>query len=40
MDKIQVKVLDAHNDPGGMMMFLAKLTQRGHISALWKTWRS
>ena len=30
MDKIQVKVLDSHNDPGGMMMFLAKLTQRGH----------
>lgn len=30
MDKIEVKVLDAHNDPGGLMMFLAKLTQRGH----------
>lgn len=30
MDKIEVKVLDAHSDPGGMMMFLAKLTQRGH----------
>ena len=30
MNKIEVKVLDSHNDPGGMMMFLAKLTQRGH----------
>lgn len=30
MQKIEVAVLDSHNDPGGMMMFLAKLTQRGH----------
>lgn len=30
MNKIEVKVLDAHNNPGQMMMFLAKLTQRGH----------
>ena len=30
MDKIEVRVLDSHDDPGGMMMFLAKLTQRGH----------
>lgn len=30
MNKIEVAVLDQHNDPGGMMMFLAKLTQRGH----------
>lgn len=30
MNKIQVHVLDEGNDPGGMMMFLAKLTQRGH----------
>ena len=30
MNKIEVKVIDMHNDPGGMMMFLAKLTQRGH----------
>lgn len=31
MDKIQVSVLDnAHSSPGGMMLFLAKLTQRGH----------
>lgn len=31
MNKIEVAVLhEAHNCPGGMMMFLAKLTQRGH----------
>lgn len=30
MNKIEVAVLDSHMDPGGMMMFLAKLTQRGH----------
>lgn len=30
MNKIEVAVLDSHNDPGGLMMFLAKLTQRGH----------
>lgn len=30
MRKIEVAVLDAHSNPGGMMMFLAKLTQRGH----------
>lgn len=30
MNKIEVAVLDSHNNPGGMMMFLAKLTQRGH----------
>lgn len=30
MRNIEVKVIDSHNDPGGMMMFLAKLTQRGH----------
>lgn len=30
MNKIEVAVLDNHNDPGGLMMFLAKLTQRGH----------
>lgn len=30
MKKIEVAVLDSHNNPGGMMMFLAKLTQRGH----------
>lgn len=30
MRKIEVAVLDSHNNPGGMMMFLAKLTQRGH----------
>lgn len=30
MRNIEVAVLDSHGDPGGMMMFLAKLTQRGH----------
>ena len=30
MNKIEVAILDEHTDPGGMMMFLAKLTQRGH----------
>lgn len=30
MDKIEVKVLDCFNNPGSTMMFLAKLTQRGH----------
>lgn len=30
MNKIEVAILDEHGDPGGMMMFLAKLTQRGH----------
>lgn len=30
MHKIEVAVLDSHSNPGGMMMFLAKLTQRGH----------
>lgn len=30
MKKIEVAVLDSHSNPGGMMMFLAKLTQRGH----------
>ena len=31
MDKIQVVVLaEGHQSPGGMMMFLARLTQRGH----------
>lgn len=31
MNKIEVKVLhESHNCPAGMMMFLAKLTQRGH----------
>lgn len=30
MNKIEVAVLDSHSNPGGMMMFLAKLTQRGH----------
>lgn len=30
MNKIEVAVLDCHNNPGSMMMFLAKLTQRGH----------
>lgn len=31
MNKIEVKVLnESHNNPVGMMMFLAKLTQRGH----------
>ena len=31
MNKIQVAVLaEGHQSPGGMMMFLARLTQRGH----------
>lgn len=30
MNKIEVAVIDSHSDPGGMMMFMAKLTQRGH----------
>lgn len=31
MNKIEVAVLhEAHDNPAGMMMFLAKLTQRGH----------
>lgn len=30
MHKIEVAVLQEHGDPGKMMMFLAKLTQRGH----------
>lgn len=31
MNKIQVSVLtEGHESPGGMMMFLARLTQRGH----------
>ena len=30
MDKIEVKVLDCFSNPGSTMMFLAKLTQRGH----------
>lgn len=30
MNKIEVSVIDYHNDPATMMMFLAKLTQRGH----------
>lgn len=31
MNKIEVAVLnESHNNPAGMMMFLAKLTQRGH----------
>lgn len=30
MNKIEVAVLDTHQDPGGIMMALAKLTQRGH----------
>lgn len=30
MHKIEVAVLDSHSNPGGMMVFLAKLTQRGH----------
>lgn len=31
MDKIQVSILhESHTEPGGMMMFLARLTQRGH----------
>ena len=30
MNNIEVSVIDTHNNPGGFMMFLAKLTQRGH----------
>ena len=30
MDKIEIKVLDESETPGGTMMFLAQLTQRGH----------
>lgn len=30
MKNIEVKVIDCHQDPGGMMKFLARLTQRGH----------
>jgi thymidylate synthase (FAD) len=30
MRKIEVKVIEAAQQPAGMMMFLAKLTQRGH----------
>lgn len=30
MKQIEVAVLDRHDDPAQMMMFLAKLTQRGH----------
>ena len=31
MNKIQIEVLaEGHQSPGGMMMFLARLTQRGH----------
>lgn len=30
MHKIEVSVIDNHRDPAGMMMFLARLTQRGH----------
>lgn len=30
MNKIEVAVIDEGNDPGGMMKFLARLTQRGH----------
>lgn len=30
MKKIEVAVLDHHDDPAQLMMFLAKLTQRGH----------
>lgn len=31
MDKIQIAILtEGHQSPGGMMMFLARLTQRGH----------
>lgn len=31
MKNIEVRVIDYSDDPGGMMMFLAKLTQRGHV---------
>ena len=30
MNKIEVAVIDLHNDPAGMMVALARLTQRGH----------
>ena len=30
MDKIQIKVLETHGDPGQWATFLARLTQRGH----------
>jgi len=30
MNKIEVGVLDTHGDPGAWLLFLAKLTQRGH----------
>jgi thymidylate synthase (FAD) len=30
MDKIEVKVLETHGDPGQWATFLARLTQRGH----------
>lgn len=30
MKQIEVAVIDRHDDPAQMMMFLAKLTQRGH----------
>lgn len=30
MNKIEVKVLETHGDPGAMAGFLARLTQRGH----------
>lgn len=30
MDRIEVGVLETHGDPGAWMLFLAKLTQRGH----------
>ncbi len=30
MDKIEVKVLETHGDPGQWAAFLARLTQRGH----------
>lgn len=30
MDKIEVKVLETHGDPGQWSTFLARLTQRGH----------
>lgn len=30
MDKIQIKVMETHGDPGQWSTFLARLTQRGH----------
>ena len=30
MNKIEVKVLETHGDPGQWVTFLARLTQRGH----------